>query len=189
MYCNKCGKEVNETSIYCSICGAKIGLSNDPIIDGMQPFGVNENQSIKNENTTDWGSIFEGIFMLLGILILNGIFFAVTYLTTPSLVKAFNEHSDTSITWFYHLLIYTIPLILWQWANDKIFKWSDDFHDSSLENISFLTYFSMFIPIVPTIISLYFLTKNEYLFISIQNFGIFGLAFGSCWYYYLVNKH
>lgn len=193
MYCNKCGKQAPEASIYCSNCGANIGLSNDPIREGMKSFGINENQSVKNESVTDLGEIIEGIFSLLGVIILNGIFLTVTYFTTPSLVKAYvgmiylRDDSDHKYDGWY-ILIYIIPILLWQWSNDKIFDWFDDLKSSSLENISFFTYLLIFIPIVPTIISFYFLTQNENLPITIQNVGIYILSFISCWIYYWIKN-
>jgi hypothetical protein len=191
MYCNHCGKEVTETSTYCNFCGSKIGLLDDPVISGMKPFGVSENQSVKNESGTDIGEIVEDIFKLLGVIILNGIFFTVTYFTTPSLVKSYigvyylnNDSNHEYDGWYF--LIYIIPILLWQWSNDKIFDWSDDFKNSSLDNVSIFSYLSIFIPIVPTIISFYFLTQNEYLPITIQNMGIYVLSFISCWIYYWI---
>lgn len=195
MYCNKCGKQVPEASIYCSNCGANIGLSNDPIREGMKSFGINENQSVKNESATDMGEIIKGIFAILGVIILNGIFLTVTYFTTPSLVKGYigwfhlsDDSTRTHDGWY--ILIYIIPIILWHWSNDKIFDWFDDFKSSSLENISFFTYLLIFIPIVPTIIGLYFyfLNQNENLPITIQNVGLYVLSFISCWLYYWIKN-
>jgi uncharacterized membrane protein YvbJ len=87
MYCNKCGKEATETSTYCSNCGAKIGILNDSISEGMQFFDVNENEPIKNESRRDF--IFKDWADFLLTLVINIFFFTLTYFTTPSLIKVY----------------------------------------------------------------------------------------------------
>ena len=193
MYCSNCGKEVPETSTYCSICGSKIGSPNDPIISGMESFSVNNNSSNETKNSTNWGEIIGGIFVILGIVIYNVIFGVITYFTTPSLVKAYvgmfylNDDSNHKYDGWYYL-IYIIPILLWQLANDKLADWSDTFKSNSIDEVDFFTWFFIFIPIVPTIISFYFLTQNESLPITIQNVGIYILSFISCWQYYWIKK-
>lgn len=194
MYCNKCGNEVTQTSIFCSNCGQKIANSKDPIIEGMEPFGVYENQPINTEHEKKVGSASEDIFQFLIFLILNCCFFAATYFTTPSLISAYLGtfyHFDSEHRFdLFYSIIYIIPVVLWQWYNDYKVQWSREVENNSLENIPFLVYIFLFIPLIPTAISFYFLTQNENLPISAKNVGVYVLSITICltYYFYKTNK-
>ena len=67
MYCNKCGKEVTEDSVFCKFCGAK--LTNEEV-DDTEKQSSNENITANQNSTTAKNTIksIGGALTLIGLI-------------------------------------------------------------------------------------------------------------------------
>lgn len=188
MYCSKCGKETPENSKFCPSCGVKIGFSDDSVSSGMQPFNVGNESQKSRESDINWGILLGFIFGNIGM-------FIATFFSTYGLLKACEqlskegriENEDMWIAMLY-LIIFIIPTAIWQIINNKILEWVDDLKENKAEDISIWTYFSIFIPVVPAVIRLYYSTQHENYSITMQNILFYILALLSCWVYYWIKQ-
>lgn len=186
MYCSNCGKSISENSNFCQACGQKVEfLNSDPILDGMHELNViNETENSTNSNSEFW----EGLLTLIGIVLGNLIMLVATFFSTYGIIKASEVLMDSVWLSFFYLLIFIVPTIIWQFMNDKIFEWKEDFQSNKLEDVSFWTYFSIFIPIAPAIFRLYYSTQNENFSISMGNILFYIFLIVSCFIYYWITK-
>jgi hypothetical protein len=86
MYCNKCGSELSEGSIFCAKCGKKIGVASTAMVT----------EQVANEQK--WGMKF-AVITAAALLIVSLIVIVILFLDTNS---ASEESSDRlSGTYFY----------------------------------------------------------------------------------------
>lgn len=80
MYCNKCGKNLNQSEKFCSNCGEKVEIQ-DIVIDSIQnvdtqninQINIDDLENIKKENNSNL--IIGIIISIVGILLTLGTFF------------------------------------------------------------------------------------------------------------------
>ena len=190
MYCINCGHKITQHSIYCPSCGVKLGEVKDSVSDGMQSFSVSSRDSVTHDNSTDWGEIAGLIFVIIGVVLLNLVFGVITFFTTSYLIDlVVAMDSDTaSFSENWWVIFYVIPVILWQYLNDKIFDWYDELDSDAVNKNYFLPWTAILIPIVPTLISFYVTIQNEYLPITMKNWLIYILSITTCLIYYWIKK-
>lgn len=190
MYCINCGHKITQHSIYCPSCGVKLGEVKDSVSDGMQSFSVSSRDSVTHDNSTDWGEIAGLIFGIIGVVLLNLVFGVITFFTTSYLIDlVVAMDSDTaSFSENWWVIFYVIPVILWQYLNDKIFNWSDELDSDAVNKNYFLPWTAILIPMVPTVIGFYVILQNDYLPITMQNTLVYIYAIMTCLCYYIMKK-
>ena len=109
MYCQKCGKEIDESSTFCSACGSSQGSSNQNNQPGYgQPnYGPGGYNTVVQEKNTGLALILAFIIIGAGHLYIGKVKEGITYFLAACIISV--------VVWIVFWPLSIIILVLWLW--------------------------------------------------------------------------
>lgn len=114
MYCSKCGKQIDDSSRFCSVCGTQFVFETENQSTSVSPESTKETASIKKEKKPHNRKVVKLItFITGGILLVTALVLAVIFLLIPLLKKnkadALMEAENYSEAYYIYCSINNFP--------------------------------------------------------------------------------